>query len=456
MSDIPALALTNSLAIECWLFVTNAPSTVGVVIFRGDTRSGLDPYYVTLEPRAGTSGVLNFVVWGADNINASISAPMPLGAWTHLAATLDDATGLMKLYTNAVVAAQTTTTIRPLGPLDPNYQPGVGIGNVSHQPGPFNYPFRGRIDELSVYSRALSASEIAAIYNAGASGKCPLGVPPSITAQPASQSVLAGSAVTFTVTATGTSPLSYQWRFNGTNNAGATGTSLSLSNVQPAQAGAYAVQISNAYGSTNSANALLTVNTSPSCVTPPSGLVGWWAAEGNALDSIGTNNGTLHNGVGFEFGGGVGWAFSFNGTNSYVGVPDSSALRLTNELTIEFWVKRQDLQANDAIVEKGGDWTRGVQNYGVTLAGSQYGNDLAFLFAGGTRHASGITDLNWHHVAVVARGCRSDVLCGRSGAARYLPPGAGNARSLSIHCAAAHWGAGRSDKRLVLLQQSLC
>ncbi len=56
---------------------------------------------------------------------------------------------------------------------------------------------------------------------------------------------------------------SYQWLFNGTNIAGATGTSLSLSNVQPAQAGIYAARVSNAFGSVMSSNAVLTVNSIP-------------------------------------------------------------------------------------------------------------------------------------------------------------------------------------------------
>jgi hypothetical protein len=174
--DAPALMLTNSLTVEGWLYVTNAPVAPGMVIFRGDTRSGLDPYYISVEPDGSPSGKLSFVIWGADNINAYISRPMPVGAWTHVAATLDGATGVMKLYTNAVPAGQITTSVRPLGPLDPAFGAGVGIGNHSSQPGPFNYPFRGLIDELSLYNRALSAAEIQAIYNVGGAGKC-LGAP---------------------------------------------------------------------------------------------------------------------------------------------------------------------------------------------------------------------------------------------------------------------------------------
>jgi serine/threonine protein kinase len=169
--DVAALALTHSLSIECWLLVTNPPSVPGMVLFRGDSRGGLDPYYVSVEPHAGTAGVLNFVVCGQANINAYVSAPMPLGAWTHVAATLDDPTGLMTLYTNAVLAAQTNTSTRPLGPLDPTCHPGLGIGNASSPPQPFNYPFRGCINDLSIYSRALSAAEIQTIYSGNQSDK---------------------------------------------------------------------------------------------------------------------------------------------------------------------------------------------------------------------------------------------------------------------------------------------
>jgi len=138
------------------------------------------------------------------------------------------------------------------------------------------------------------------------------------------------------------------------------------------------------------------------CTPPPAGLVCWWRAETNALDEVGGHNGTPYNGVGFAPGE-AGQAFVFNGTNSYVEVPDSPALRLTNELTIEFWVKRQDLGMNDYIVNKGGDWTRGGLNYGVSIARSQYGSHHGFQFAGGSRDSISIADLNWHHIAVVAR-----------------------------------------------------
>ena len=75
----------------------------------------------------------------------------------------------------------------------------------------------------------------------------------TITSQPTNLVVYIGGNATFGVTAGGSSPFTYQWSCNGTNIAGATNNSLSLTNVQPSKAGSYAVVVSNAVGAvTNS------------------------------------------------------------------------------------------------------------------------------------------------------------------------------------------------------------
>jgi hypothetical protein len=86
------------------------------------------------------------------------------------------------------------------------------------------------------------------------------GVPPVIVASPANLPVLVGGRADFQVEATGSPPLAYQWVFNGrTAIAGATGSVLSLTNVQATQAGAYSVTVTNLYGAVTSAPALLQV-----------------------------------------------------------------------------------------------------------------------------------------------------------------------------------------------------
>jgi hypothetical protein len=165
-----------------------------------------------------------------------------------------------------------------------------------------------------------------------------LSPPPTITIQPGNQTALVGGTAIFSVTAAGSMPLSYQWRFGATNIIGATNPALVLANVQYTNAGNYTVLVTNVYGSTLSSNAVLTVNTAPPCATAPSGLASWWAAEGNGNDSAGTNTAILQ---AVAFGAGeVGQAFSFNGVSAYARVPASSNLNAGQGtgLTIEAWI----------------------------------------------------------------------------------------------------------------------
>ena len=91
---------------------------------------------------------------------------------------------------------------------------------------------------------------------------------PAITAQPKSQTVNEGSSVTFSVTATGTAPLSYQWKKNGTAISGATKSSYTISSAKSSDEGSYTVTVSNSAGNVTSSAATLTVKTEP----PPTGL----------------------------------------------------------------------------------------------------------------------------------------------------------------------------------------
>ncbi len=84
-------------------------------------------------------------------------------------------------------------------------------------------------------------------------------LPPSISAQPTNTSAIVGTNITLSVGSGGSNPLSYQWRFNGTNVPGATSSSLQLANVQYTNAGSYDVLISNAAGLAASAAGVLTV-----------------------------------------------------------------------------------------------------------------------------------------------------------------------------------------------------
>jgi len=89
-------------------------------------------------------------------------------------------------------------------------------------------------------------------------------VAPTITTQPANQTVTAGQAATFAVAASGTAPLSYQWRKNGVNIAGATLSSYTTPATATSDSGAtFSVVVTNTAGTVTSAAATLTVNPAP-------------------------------------------------------------------------------------------------------------------------------------------------------------------------------------------------
>ena len=92
---------------------------------------------------------------------------------------------------------------------------------------------------------------------------------PAITTQPKSQTVNEGSNVTFSVVATGTAPLSYQWKKNGSNISGATSSSYTISSAKTSDAGSYTVTVSNDAGKVTSSTATLTVTAKPTITTQP-------------------------------------------------------------------------------------------------------------------------------------------------------------------------------------------
>ena len=122
----------------------------------------------------------------------------------------------------------------------------------------------------NVYGINAGPNDLAVLRNAilwaGNSSISPSG--PVITAQPISQSVAVGANVAFCVTASGTPPLDYFWQRSGTNIASATNSCYTINNVQLTDSGSqFSCVVSNAYGTTNSQAATLTVLALPPLIT---------------------------------------------------------------------------------------------------------------------------------------------------------------------------------------------
>jgi Concanavalin A-like lectin/glucanases superfamily len=107
-----------------------------------------------------TAGTLIFgVADAASYASLASTQAVPLNTWTHVAAVRNGST--MTLYINGVQAA---TGSNMLGNLVDTSSP-LLLGQSSGGWG--NDSFDGRLDELRIYNRALSASEVSALYNAG-------------------------------------------------------------------------------------------------------------------------------------------------------------------------------------------------------------------------------------------------------------------------------------------------
>jgi hypothetical protein len=253
---------TGSFAIAAWINTTHTTSTgYGQVIF------GRYPFPADIELLLMDRGSLEGFISDSGGSWQLLDGSTVLsdGGWHLVMLVRDMAASRMAIYVDGRLETSGPLSLGGGGDVVGDVSAPAFVGALN--PHAF---FKGLIDDVQVYNRALSTNEISAIYAAGSAGMCrPVQPPvaPSITAQPLSQTVRIGGNATFTITAVGTLPLTYQWSFNGTDLAGATDSSLTLTAVQPAQAGGYSVRVTNSAGWVASTTALLVVLTSVELVS---------------------------------------------------------------------------------------------------------------------------------------------------------------------------------------------
>lgn len=336
----PAVDVGEAFTIEFWM---NAAHDNHI----GDTYQGLvttDFFGIessTVYPRVGihvyasTNQGASFV--HTSDINGG-GAVLPSAEWHHVAGTYDGAE--LQLFIDGEPYGMPSPLNGRISPMLPDSYLAIGSedGRTTCNSCIGTRYFMGQMDEVGLYNRALAPEEIRSIFLAGAQGKC---LSPSINKHPVNQTVASGATVTFEVEASGPGALTYQWDFNGTPLPGAEARFLTLTGVEPAQSGAYAVTVSNFAGVTLSQKAMLAVL--PKCAVAPEGLVAWWRAEGDSVDAAGTNHALLRGGAAIQAGR-VGGGFSFDGVSGFAEVPDHPWWVLgRRDFGIEFWVMFRSL-----------------------------------------------------------------------------------------------------------------
>jgi hypothetical protein len=241
------------LTIECWIKPSDLATERPVVEWNNGSSYGVHLWVSQSWFANGGPGDLfaNIRSSGADHPLFSSAGALSTNVFQHVAVTYDKATGMGVLYING-----TSVYSANFGSFTPITSYDLYLGRRASPDRPLFYA--GLLDEVGLYKRALTASEIQAIFYAGNAGKtC---IPPEVLLQPLSKRVRAGTNVAFTVAARGALPLAYQWRLNGANISGGTNSSLMLTNAQPSIAGNYSVRITNNLAAAISSNASLRVD----------------------------------------------------------------------------------------------------------------------------------------------------------------------------------------------------
>lgn len=304
---------------------------------------------------------------------------------------------------------------------------GANIGSAGRDgEGNLIGAFNGNIDEVAIYGDALSDNAIA-IHNSRFVYGTAVTAPAITTAPTGTFNVLAGGAPQFRVTATGTAPLTYQWKRNGQpvlNNPTATTAAFTILNSTVDSSGTYTVTVTNPQGSATSDP--FTVNFAPAPVgdnyaakvlaNNPSAYYRLSETSGPTLvDSAGGLNGTF--GPGVEFGkagapGTSGTAVRIP-TSGITSVPYTPTLNPAGPYTIEFWAQPEQSGSIQGAVVGTQNRATGRAGYAVYQGFNVNGWEAHLGFGESVIFLQGTTPPEagrWDHVVVTWDGVNASKL----------------------------------------------
>jgi hypothetical protein len=299
---------------------------------------------------------------------------------------------IYQIYVNGVLE-NTVTDSHPLNSVENMY--------LMHQ-GAWGTYCHGLLDDVRIYNRVLSSNEVAQIYALEGGGI------PAITAQPTNVAVNVGDTASFSVSATSSTQLSYQWFKNGASLPNATNSTLTLTNVQPPRIGNYAAIIYDLGGSITSSVVSLSISNVNSALWQ--GLVAYYPFNGNANDAEGTNNGTsIQATLSADRFGNPNQAYSFNGTSSFIGFANVPTAQ-TDNWTEVAWLRPASLNqigiAVDMGYDNGGPPYDVINGYsfGIMADNTAPGNQLNAIFGEVGVFSGGFTftDTNqWYQIVML-------------------------------------------------------
>jgi hypothetical protein len=294
-ATIPALNLqTNSLTVVAWINPSQAQASyTGIVMSRDGVAAGLG---------FGENNELIYT-WNGDSTWAMHSGLIvPQNEWSMVVLVIEPTQGTLYMGN---VGSGLKSSITQLAHVIEKW---TGMTRIGGDAIGDTRTFVGNIDEVAVFNHALTKDQITAMWAAGrASGN----LPPVIVQNPRAQQLYTTRPATFTVSATVSGSVSYQWKKDGValtdggNVAGSTTATLKLSSVSAADNGNYTVDVANNAGSVTSEPANLTV-VAPSgkafeAAVIQSNPLGYWrfseVSGTNAFDKFGGMTGTYYAGV---------------------------------------------------------------------------------------------------------------------------------------------------------------
>ena len=396
----PGLPLTQhgSLTVAMWVRATGTTQTDRRFFSEASLATNAPLFGLGTDNLAAPNGTNAVSLYVRNDANSAVinhrkTTGRPLdGTWHHLAVT--DSNGTIRYYIDGVADATTFAYTR--GTLTAGT---LTLGAIRRLSGTLAY-FSGQLDEVAVWSRALTAAEVASLTTDNVAVDRP-------------GPWLEGDRLTLTAPAVLSGPAAYQWRRNGSPIAAATDSTHVIPALGTGSDGSYDVLINGV--ATTPVAVTFTPDPTPA---PTTNLVSWWPGEsmdaatvpaktpdpwgGHPLDCVAMEASHLVPG---QFGN----AFSFDGVTQHAMRTTGFPIAGNPEYSISLWVKGDGTTQNDLRFFAEGSVTSNNPLLGLGTGTGGSNRLRVFLRSdAGTAlvvadSAAAVLDDQWHHVVLTDR-----------------------------------------------------